>query len=372
MLVASISLTITAWRGREQIGPTIGDVHDGHSEDTRGDRLAGEVIDRLADGVLVLNAALVPVFANEAARRMLGLGRDDLPARLGIDELSSIARRALAERDTVASDVMLWPGRLETRVRAIPLELNEDIVLVIHDASEEGATQRIHRQFVVNASHELKTPVAGIQALGDALLQALEDDPDAAARFAKQIVAETDRLGRLVTDLLDLSRLEDPAHVSRGIVDLSRVVTAELERIRETAAAKSITVTAEVQPAVQVHGDGAQLGLMVRNLIDNAVRYTDGGGHVDVTVIAADSAEISVQDNGVGIPLRDQARVFERFFRVDDDRSRATGGTGLGLAIVKHVAELHGGRVNLSSEFGEGSTFTVTLPTVDGQDATQP
>jgi two-component system, OmpR family, sensor histidine kinase SenX3 len=216
---------------------------------------------------------------------------------------------------------------------------------------------------VANASHELKSPVASLQALADAIRDAVRDDPETARRFADRLIIESDRLGRLIADLLDLSRLEDPVSVSSHPMELSSVARAQAAALRPEASAKDLGLVERIDSGVWVKGDEQQLGLMIRNLLDNALRYTPGGGTIEIEVAReGGDAIVRVRDSGIGIPLNAQSRVFERFYRVDKDRSRDRGGTGLGLSIVRHVAELHAGHVAVESELGRGSTFTVRLP----------
>ena len=239
--------------------------------------------------------------------------------------------------------------------------------MILRDISEEQLTHRIRRQFVAHASHELKTPVASIQVLAEALRDGAHANPAKAQEFAGRLVQEAERLGRLLGDLLDLSRLEEPAIVSNAVTDIAEIAAREAAEARPQAVAKGIDLRTAIPTSLKVRGDAGQLAVMIKNLLDNAIRYTPRAGEVVVEVSSdRDRALIEVRDNGIGIPLRDQARVFERFYRVDEGRSREQGGTGLGLAIVKHVADLHGGRVELTSVLGEGSVFTVTLPLLDG------
>lgn len=325
-------------------------------------RRSVELLEKMDEGVLVLNESLTPVMANGAARRLLGFG-SSAPAHLGSDEILSLARGAVVEGRHLEEALQLWPQRVTVRVRAIPLEDQGGVAIVLQDVTEELGTQRIRRQFVANASHELKSPVAGMQALSEAIRDAVHDDPAMAQRFSEKLVGETERLGRLISDLLDLSKLEDPANVSRRSTNLSLVAEEQFEEVRGAASSKAMDLQSRISDEVWVKGDHQQLGLMIRNLLDNAIRYTPERGTVTLSVSRDErDALISVSDNGMGIPLKSQARVFERFYRVDKDRSRDRGGTGLGLSIVKHVVELHGGHVSLDSELGEGSTFTVRLP----------
>ena len=332
------------------------------TEAERERRRSMELLERMDEGLLVLNDTLTPVMANGAARRLLGFD-SATPARVGSDEILSLARQAMVELRPVEEPLQLWPQRVTVRVRAIPLEDQGGVAVVLHDVTEELGTQRIRRQFVANASHELKSPVAGMQALSEAIRDAVHDDPAMAERFSARLVGEAERLGRLISDLLDLSRLEDPANLSRRSTNLSQIAREQVDEVDAAAGLKKMMLRSAIDGEVWVRGDHQQLGLMVRNLLDNAIRYTPERGTVTLSLsIDEGDAVLSVSDTGIGIPLKSQARVFERFYRVDKDRSRDRGGTGLGLSIVKHVVELHGGHVSLDSELGEGSTFTVRLP----------
>ncbi|MEA2476259.1 MAG: two-component system, OmpR family, sensor histidine kinase SenX3 [Actinomycetota bacterium] len=329
----------------------------------RAQVLTDEILERMSEGVLVVDESLTPIIANRAARKLLGLGDGALAPRLPTADFVSLARRAVVDRTPVEETYDLrFPQKASVRVAASQL-VQGGAVLVFRDVTDEQRAHRIRRQFVTHASHELKTPIAGIQALGEAIRDASINDPDKARDFSVRLVSETERLGRLVSDLLDLSRLEDPGTISSTLTNLSDVANLEVQEEMHAATSKGVSLSSAVSPDVYIRGDGAQLGLMIRNLLDNAIRYTADEGEVAISVCSeADEAIVSVTDNGIGIPMRDQARVFERFYRVDKGRSRDRGGTGLGLAIVKHVADLHGGHVSVNSELGEGSTFVVRLP----------
>ena len=335
-------------------------------EPPRVERDPAAPLERMDLGVIVLNTSLALVAANAAARRMLRLPETGLPVRLGSDELLSTARRALNTSEPAETELNLWPERRTIRARAV--EDGDEVTVFLDDITEETQAHQIRRQFVLNASHELKTPVAGIQALAETVNQALQDDPEAAQRFARKLLVESERLSRLIQDLLDLSRLEDPAHFSNASVDVGAATEKAVEDLRRLAEDRDIGLESEVTPDVIVRGDEQQIGLLVRNLVDNAIRYTPAEGKVHVRLFPhGRDAVLEVEDTGAGIPLNAQSRVFERFFRVDEDRARGSGGTGLGLSIVKHVAEMHGGHVSLQSELGEGSTFRVRLPAIDGE-----
>jgi len=245
------------------------------------------------------------------------------------------------------------------------LERREDAPYVSPD--ELGRVNKIRRDFVANVSHELKTPATSLRLLAESLEETIDEDPIQARLFAAQLKKETERLSHLITDLLDLTRLESQERVENPVpVDVRGVLMTVLARMRRVARKKNITLQwKRFGRAAQytVRGDETQLTSMFTNLVDNAVQYTPPGGRVEVTGgFEGSEIVIRVSDTGIGIPRASLPRIFERFYRVDKARSKETGGTGLGLSIVKHVAENHGGRVTVESTLGEGSTFTVYLP----------
>ena len=238
------------------------------------------------------------------------------------------------------------------------------VVVVLRDVTRARGLDRLRRDFVANASHELKTPVASILALSGVLRIAADSDPAALARFLPLLEGEAERLAALVGDLLELSQLEGRPP-ERGDVELLGLVTAVAERLRWRAEAGGLGLRVEGSSPAVVWGSETDLGHLIQNLLENAVRYTPEGGEVTVAMITrAGHAELSVSDTGIGIPARDLGRIFERFYRVDADRSRRTGGTGLGLSIVRNIAEAHGGVVHVTSAVGVGSTFTLRLPII--------
>ena len=321
-----------------------------------------EVIEGMDQGVLVLSGSLTPVLANGAARRLLTLPGGELPPTIPSQEVASTARRSIAERAVIGSDLNWSAAGLSLRVRAVPLD-PDGVVVFLQDITEELRTQQLRRQFVANASHELKTPVASLRTLTEAIQNAVRSDAANAERFAAQMTQEIQRMAALIDDLMDLSRVEDPAAMRLGEADLGRTVIEEVDKIASRAKEKGIALVVDAGDRVRVRGDDGHLGLMVRNLLENALTYTSEEGTIAVALTTSqDRAVLSVSDSGVGIPLHAQARVFERFYRVDEDRARASGGTGLGLSIVKNVAESHGGTIQVTSELDEGSTFTISLP----------
>jgi two-component system, OmpR family, phosphate regulon sensor histidine kinase PhoR len=339
---------------------------------------AGQILDALDDGVLLLDGAGRLLVANPAARAWFGLPDDlrpGLPAQrvLGVAQVSDLAEQATRARaPVVGTCTLVFPEPRTLAMRAFPLADRGPtgrIVVTLTDITQRRRLEVLRRDFVANASHELKTPVAAVRALAETMLTALPDDPEAGRRFAERIGREAERLDVLARDLLDLSRVE------RGTLDVEPVDLVGLAKevvggYGDLAEERRIRLRAELQPQVSMRGDRAQLGLLLSSLLDNALRYTPARGTVSVRLNATESrAAIQVSDTGQGIPAAELPRVFERFYRVDKARTRQTGGTGLGLAIVRHVAEAHGGTVRVDSELGRGSTFTVTLP-VAGPPAT--
>jgi two-component system, OmpR family, phosphate regulon sensor histidine kinase PhoR len=332
---------------------------------------AGQILDALDDGVLLLDGAGRLLVANPAARSWFGLDesmRPGLPARkvLGVTQITDLAERAgYTKAPTTGSVTVVFPEHRTLAVRAFPLADRGPtgrIVVTLTDITQRRRLEALRRDFVANASHELKTPVAALRALAETLLTALPDDPDAGRRFAVRMSREAERLEALVRDLLDLSRVErGTLHVEP--VDLVGLAKEVIGLHADRAEERRIRLRTELQPGVTVRGDRAQLGLLLSNLVDNALRYTRSKGTVWVRVGGNEGKVVlQVADDGEGIPSSELPRIFERFYRVDKARARRTGGTGLGLAIVRHVAEAHGGTVAVDSELGKGSTFITTLP----------
>ena len=330
----------------------------------RENRRAGEILERVSEGVLVLDATGKPIATNSAGRDLMGWHEDMLPARLASGEVLDLAMEALARGAGQEALVGVWfPARMSLWTRASPLEEGSGVVVVLQDVTHELGIQRARREFVAHASHELKSPVAALRTLAEAIRRAVHEDLDMAEHFSTRLMNEAERLGRLIEDLLDLSKLEEAVSPPDQRVNLSEVAEREANRLEPSAAAMGTRFERHIEPGAWTTGDAAQLGTMIRNLLENAIRYTPPEGKVSIELSQrGDHALIEVRDTGIGIPLEAQSRVFERFYRVDRGRSRDSGGTGLGLAIAKHVIELHGGQIQVESELGRGSTFSARIP----------
>lgn len=296
----------------------------------------------------------------------LGVVRDDAIAHPAIRELIDAVRRDGVIRDEELEVARGPVGRgtvlLQVRVAAIG---PDHLLVLAEDRTESARVEAIRRDFVVNVSHELKTPVGALALLAETVQDAA-DDPVAVRRFAGRMQSEATRLSALVHEIIELSRLQVAGALQEvTAVPVNDIVGEAIDRARTTANAKGITITAGGTLDAMVYGDHNLLVTALRNLVDNAVSYSPGGTRVGVGVSVAPAAglvEIAVVDQGIGIAVESQARVFERFYRVDPARSRDTGGTGLGLSIVKHIAADHGGEVTMWSEPGRGSTFTLRIP----------
>jgi two-component system sensor histidine kinase SenX3 len=320
-------------------------------------------LDLIDDGVILCDEHGEIRYRNATAERLLGLDAGAVLADQAVGDALEAARRGEYPEQVLE---LLSPTPRRLVIRAFPTVVEPDqlrgAVATVEDVSDRHRLEAIRRDFVANVSHELKTPVGALSLLAETLDG--EEDPQVVARLAGRVAAEAERLGRIIDDLLDLSRIEANEAPRQEMVPLSIIVGQAVEPLRPVAATADVTVeVSEVPRHVAVPGDRRDLISAVSNLVDNAVKYSEQGSLVNVDVrVDGEWAEIAVADQGVGIPARDLERIFERFYRVDRARSRSTGGTGLGLSIVRHVAANHSGTVSVESREGEGSTFTLRLP----------
>ncbi|MEU4740567.1 ATP-binding protein [Actinosynnema sp. NPDC023658] len=330
--------------------------------------LMAMVVHSSPDGIVVLNGFGDVVLHNARAEE-LGVVRnnrvDDRARRA-----AEMARQGGGVVPVDLSSLEVIKGRQPQAVHAAVKVLVDGFVVV--DATDESESVRLEatrRDFVANVSHELKTPVGALALLAEAVLDAV-DDREQVRRFSAKIMQEATRLGTLVTELIALSRLQGAEKLPElGRVDVDVVIDEAMGRSRLAAESAGIEVATDEPSGLEVEGDRTLLVTALSNLLENAVAYSPPGSPVSVSRKLVDGfVEIAVTDRGIGIAEDQQTRVFERFYRVDKARSRATGGTGLGLAIVKHVANNHGGEVKLWSLPGTGSTFTLRIPAHPDED----
>ena len=325
------------------------------------------VLSVLSSSAVVLDHGDKVLMASQAARTF-GLVKD---GQLMVGELLALVRQTRRDGQTREGEVDLsgstFGGRRTSfAVRVAPMGADGLILLLAEDQTESRRVEEVRRDFVANISHELKTPVGALALLAETMEEAA-DDPEAVRRFAGRMRQEASRLTYLVQDLITLSRIQAAEPMPDPItVDLSTIVAEAVDRVRMKASARGIDLVAVCEERVVVLGDEDLLVTALRNLLENAIAYSPDRTRVMVSASRdARTAQVSVADQGIGIPERDRERIFERFYRVDPARSRATGGTGLGLAIVKHVMAAHRGKVTVWSQEGVGSTFTLQMPIVN-------
>lgn len=323
------------------------------------------VLSVLRSSALVVNEN-DEVLKASAPAHALGLLRGN---RLAVDELADLVRQVRRDGQIRETELTLsrtrpghpdHPFHLTARVAPLSSRL---VLALVEDRTRERRVEAIRRDFVANVSHELKTPVGAIILLAEAVREAA-DDPQAVERFAGRMQTEGERLTRLVQQIIELSRLQgDEPLETPSTVDVDEVVDRAIDASAIDASAKQISVAHDGERGLHAVGSAEQIAVAVGNLVANAVAYSPGGSTVVVAARSADlMVEITVTDQGIGIPAGELERIFERFYRVDPARHRSTGGTGLGLSIVKHVAASHGGEVRVWSVPGQGSSFTLTLP----------
>ncbi|MBB4986376.1 MULTISPECIES: sensor histidine kinase [Streptomyces] len=359
-----IAMLAFRWSERDQARPTRTSLHT----DAVLPPGVDTVLSVLRSSAVVLDESDSVVKASSAAYA-LGLVRG---GKLAVEPMLNMARDT--RRDGEIRQVELDLARrgtgrgeaLAVSARVAPLG-SRLVLLLVEDLTEARRIEAVRRDFVANVSHELKTPVGALSLLSEAVMDA-SDDPEAVTRFAGRMQIEATRLTNLVQELIDLSRVQndDPLEDSEP-VSVDELVAEAIDRSRQPASKKQITMVSGGAADLYVWGSRGQLAAALGNLVENAVNYSPAHTRVGiaarrVAAPAGDVIEIAVTDQGIGIPDKDKERVFERFYRVDPARSRATGGTGLGLAIVKHVAASHGGEVTVWSTEGQGSTFTLRLP----------
>jgi two-component system, OmpR family, phosphate regulon sensor histidine kinase PhoR len=348
----------------------------------RDDAVAGQgfvqlrleaIVAGLRDGVIVVGPDLSVISINDAACRMLGttqrIAAGPPLVEIARDfDLVRVAQESIESGHAQSTPIDYRRADRQLNLRVLPIDQGgrRMAVLVVQDVTELRQLERVRQDFVANVSHELRTPLAAIRAVVETLNEGALDDETVAHDFLGRVIDEVDRLNELIEELLDLGRLESgrmPLH--KVEIDIPTLITRPLERVRHQAVEAGVTFELEFPsdlPAIYV--DQSRLVQVLVNLLSNAIKYSRPGGRVTISARPIDGAvEIAVRDEGVGILPDDLPRIFERFFK--SDRARNSGGSGLGLAIAKHIANAHGGQLTVESEYGKGSTFTISIPTDD-------
>lgn len=322
-----------------------------------------QVLDVLESAGVVLDPSNNVLRASPGALAM-GLVRNQMLVHPELLDLVASVRRT---GEPIATELLLTRGPFSDTTMQVDVRVarlgTRFVLLLADDRTEARRLDEVRRDFIANISHELKTPIASVSLLAEALDQAA-DEPDRVRRFADRLSVESTRLAHITSEVIELSRLQARDALRRDeLLDVDRIVAAAVDQNRVVAAAKGIEVRLRAKSKAKIYGDEALMVVAVHNLVANAIAYSGEGGRVGIGVtVDGDAVEIAVADQGIGIAPEDQDRVFERFYRVDQARSRNTGGSGLGLSIVKHAVQNHGGDVRLWSQPGRGSTFTIRLP----------
>ncbi|MDA8270115.1 MAG: ATP-binding protein [Actinomycetota bacterium] len=351
------TLTRNDGSGEEEHGPRA------FSGDLRSDMaLLIQALDSIPQGITICSADGEVLIRNKVASSIFeGRHQDALAAR-AFDELLTLAK---AGTMTERSLEIYGPPKRSYLIRTDALESGGKtigVIAILEDISDKKHLDEVRRDFVANVSHELKTPIGAMGLLAETLTT--EEDLEIAKRLSIRIQNEAFRLGRIIDDLLDLSRIESEDTPTSELVDIEKMVAETVTRIGPSAEVRHVTIQeSHAEAPAYVRGDARELMSAVYNLLDNAVKYSESGSTVSAEIVNGTSTvDIRIIDQGIGIPSRDLERIFERFYRVDQARSRATGGTGLGLSIVRHVANNHNGNVFVESREGSGSVFTLRLP----------
>jgi two-component system, OmpR family, phosphate regulon sensor histidine kinase PhoR len=360
------SLNVMAGRLREKIQ----DLQQEQSKVTA-------ILDAMVEGVIAVDGHEQVVLMNERARGIFGLGpgRGERKPFLEVVRNAELHQVFRDSRGAPAGNVLRrevrvpGPADRVLQVHAVPLRLTGGelgLVMVVHDVTALRRLEQIRTEFVANVSHELRTPLTAIQGYLETLLGGALDEPQNARRFLEIVFRHTERLGRLINDLTDLSNIElGKVSLSLEALPLDELVESVVAMIRPRAESGGVALRVELPAGLPpVRADDDRLTQILVNLVDNAVKYTERGGTVSISAREAGDGmlEVAVADTGIGIPAPDLPRITERFYRVDKARSRELGGTGLGLAIVKHLVMVHGGELRLESEVGKGTTARFTLP----------
>ncbi|MSO60115.1 MAG: two-component sensor histidine kinase [Ilumatobacteraceae bacterium] len=349
-------MKLRRWQRAETVTETIAEANADHVSLTQ----MRTALNALPIGVVIYDAGGQEWWLNRAAHVVVDQQRGHAELTR---EMSSLSSKALHGRTSTVLVNVDRPLGQTLEIRSVSL-INGGALLMIEDVTERIITDRVRTDFVANISHELKTPVGALALLAETIAGEADELDSDVQRLARHIVEESHRVARIIDDLLELAKIEFDGIATQEDVSVQAVLADAVGRVNAVAVASKIFISStEVDADVVCQGDARQLVSAVTNLCENAVKYSNAGAEVHIGVaFESGFVTISVIDYGIGIESEHLDRVFERFYRVDQARSRQTGGTGLGLAIVRHVAANHGGEVNVVSTPGEGSTFSLRLP----------
>ena len=341
---------------------------DANSDPIPFPTLAAEILELFGSVGILLGASNQVVRMNNRAESFGLVTRGVLVQQ----DLIALAQLARTSKQVESFEGVLRFGLAQEKISVsakASLVANDYVVLVLEDRTRDIRLDKTRRDFIENISHELKTPIGAIALLSEAIAQA-GDDRATIEKFAGNLNKEASRLSLLVQDIIELSRLQSEDVLAEAeLVNLGQVISEAIDRNEQLAVKRNVRIISQQGDGPEVFGNKEMLTASVKNLIENAISYSDSGSQVGVGCSTKGSlAEIAVSDSGAGISAENQERVFERFYRVDPSRSRETGGTGLGLSIVKHVAKIHRGDVKLFSQLGVGSTFTLRIPLATAAD----
>lgn len=343
------------------------------------------VLENMMNGVVMIDREERIVLMNRSAEDFLGFSSDELLGKKFDEakqqfELTKLIRECIDAREHISDEMIFYfPEERILEVNVTPMsQTGEDwagVLIVLHNITAVRRLERMRSEFVANVSHELKTPITAVKGFAETLLAGALDDKEIAKSFLQIIFDESERLNRLIGDILELSKIESkriPLQFSP--VEMRSLVERSLEMMRPEAKKKHITLDMQVEEDIYIEGDEDRLRQILINLLANGISYTPEGGKVKVRVEALYSltdqedeyerVRMTISDSGIGIPKKDLPRIFERFYRVDKARSRVSGGTGLGLSIVKHLVDLHKGTIQVESEVGIGTKFMIDLPVI--------
>ncbi|MFD0870158.1 MULTISPECIES: two-component system histidine kinase PnpS [Paenibacillus] len=342
------------------------------------------VLDNMPSGVMMADLSGKIVLLNRAVEDILGFAAEELRGTVYTEaklpfELKQMIRECLETHDPIHDEMIVYfPEERILEANISPMARNDEewsgILIVLHNMTAVRRLERMRSEFVANVSHELKTPVAAVKGFAETLLAGAMDDKETAKSFLQIIYDESERLNRLIGDILELSKIESrriplqfsPIEMEHFVEQTVHVVSAEADK-------RGIRLESSVPPNLFLEADEDRLRQIMINLLSNGINYTPEGGRVRIDVEPVEQEEgpesyervrITISDTGIGIPKKDLPRIFERFYRVDKARSRSSGGTGLGLSIVKHLVELHKGTISVESDAGLGSRFTIELPVI--------